>query len=121
MSLSPLHCHRPPARTQALRRGETLVGVALSRLSRHVRPLWTRTPSAFPSARSSETVVFPATAHRRALGRPGNAEKCDACEEILRTTVLMLEVYPLTKDTKIVHFHGDCYAIWNDERHAPTS
>ena len=55
------------------------------------------------------------------LGRPGNGEKCDACEEILRTTALMMEVYPLTKDTKIVHFHGDCYAIWNDERHAPTS
>ena len=55
------------------------------------------------------------------LGRPGNWEKCDACEEILRTTALMMEVYPLTKGTKIVHFHGDCYALWNDERHAPTS
>jgi hypothetical protein len=53
----------------------------------------------------------------KALGRPGNGEKCAACEEILRTAALMLEVYPLTKDTKFVHFHGDCYAIWNDERH----
>ena len=37
------------------------------------------------------------------------------------TAALMMEVYPLMKDTKIVRFHGDCYAIWNDERHAPTS
>jgi hypothetical protein len=28
----------------------------------------------------------------------------------------MLEVYPLTNDTKVVRFHGDCYALWNDER-----
>jgi hypothetical protein len=55
----------------------------------------------------------------KAIGRPGNGENCDACEEILKTATLMLEVYPLMKDTKIVHFHGDCYAIWNDERHAP--
>ena len=57
----------------------------------------------------------------KAPGRPGNWEKCDACEEILRTAAVMIEVYPLTKDRKIVHFHGDCYAIWNDERHAPAS
>jgi hypothetical protein len=55
----------------------------------------------------------------KARGRPGNGEKCDACEKILRTAALMIEVYPLTKGTKTVRFHGDCYAIWNDERQAP--
>jgi hypothetical protein len=34
----------------------------------------------------------------KALGRPGSGEKCDACEEILRTAALMIEVYPLTKE-----------------------
>ena len=57
----------------------------------------------------------------KALGRPGNGEKCDACEEILRTAALMIEAYPLPSDTKTVRFHGDCYALWNDERHAAKS
>lgn len=58
----------------------------------------------------------------KALGRPGNGEKCDACEEVLRTAALMMEVSPLMKDPKIVRFHGgDCYAMWNDERNAPKS
>jgi hypothetical protein len=76
---------------------------------------------AFSSAQNSQMVVFPAKVHRRHFGRPGNGEKCDACEEILRTAALMLEVYPPTNDTRIVRFHGDCYAIWNGERHAPKS
>ena len=44
----------------------------------------------------------------RAFGRPGNWQKCAACEETMHKALLMMEVYPLTNE-KIVRFHGDCY------------
>ena len=44
----------------------------------------------------------------RAFGRPGNWQKCAACDK----------VYPQTKDKKAVRFHGDCYTLWNEERRA---
>ena len=53
----------------------------------------------------------------RAFGRPGNWQKCAACEETMAKALLMMEVYPLTKD-KVVRFHGDCYKLWNEERRA---
>ena len=52
----------------------------------------------------------------RVFGRPGNWQKCDACEETMANALLMKEVYPLTKNKKAVRFHGDCYILWNDER-----
>jgi len=52
----------------------------------------------------------------RAFGRPGNWQKCAACEETMANALLMMEVYPLTNDKKSVRFHGDCYTLWNDER-----
>jgi hypothetical protein len=110
-----------PARTPALRCVETLVGVALFQV------VATREAAMDPHAirllirAKLGDGRLPRDSAPKALGRPGNGEKCDACEEILRTAALMLEVYPLTKDTKIVRFHGDCYAIWNGERHALTS
>jgi hypothetical protein len=52
----------------------------------------------------------------RVFGRPGNWQKCDACEETMANALLMKEVYPLTNDKKSVRFHGDCYTLWNDER-----
>ncbi len=57
----------------------------------------------------------------KALGLPGNREKCDACEEILTAAALMMEIYPLTNDMKIVRFHGDCYLLWNEEIRLPQS
>jgi hypothetical protein len=30
----------------------------------------------------------------------------------------MMEVYPQTQNMKVVRFHGDCYALWNEERRA---
>jgi len=48
-----------------------------------------------------------------ALGRPGNGHKCDGCDEVVAITLLMME---LTKDSKSVLLHGDCYIIWNTER-----
>jgi len=51
----------------------------------------------------------------RAFARPGNWQKCDACEETMSKALLMMEVYPLTNDRKSVRFHGNCYTLWNDE------
>ena len=52
----------------------------------------------------------------RAFGRPGNWQKCDACEGTMANALPMMEVYPLTNDKKSVRFHGACYTLWNDER-----
>ena len=54
----------------------------------------------------------------RAFGRPGNWQRCEACEETMMKALLMMEVYPQTKDMKAVRFHGDCYTLWNEERRA---
>jgi hypothetical protein len=40
--------------------------------------------------------------------RPGNSQKCDACEKTMAKALLMKEVYPLTNDKKCIRFHGDC-------------
>jgi hypothetical protein len=53
----------------------------------------------------------------RAFRRPGNWQKCAACEETMAKALLMTEVYPLT-NAKVVRFHGDCYTLWNEERRA---
>ena len=51
----------------------------------------------------------------RAFGRPGNWQKCAACEKIMHKALPMMEVYPLTNE-KVGRFHGDCYTLWNEER-----
>jgi hypothetical protein len=51
----------------------------------------------------------------RAFGRPGNWQKCAACEETMAKALLMMEVYPLTNG-KVVRFHHDCYTLWKEER-----
>jgi hypothetical protein len=52
----------------------------------------------------------------RAFGRPGNWQKCDACEETMANALPMIEVYSLTNDKKSVRFHADCHRIWNGEQ-----
>ena len=59
--------------------------------------------------------LLPRDSTPRAFGRPGNWQKCDACEEFMAKALLMKEVYP-SNDKKAVRFHGDCYTLWNDER-----
>jgi hypothetical protein len=54
----------------------------------------------------------------RAFGRPGNWQRCEACEETMPKALLMMEVYLQTRNMKAVRFHGDCYALWNEERRA---
>jgi hypothetical protein len=60
---------------------------------------------------------LPRGSNPRAFGRPGNWQKCVACEETMHKALLMMDVYPLTNG-KVVRFHGDCYALWNEERRA---
>ena len=54
----------------------------------------------------------------KTFGHPGNGQKCNACDEILTTGRLMMEV---TYNGRIFLFHGDCYLLWMDERSAPMS
>ena len=56
----------------------------------------------------------------RVFGRPGNWQKCAACEETLAKPLLIVEVYPLANG-KVVRFHHDCYTLWNEERRALAS
>jgi hypothetical protein len=51
----------------------------------------------------------------RAFGRPGNWQKCAACDKTMHKALSMMEVYPLTNE-KVVRYHGDCYTLWNEER-----
>jgi hypothetical protein len=53
----------------------------------------------------------------RAFRRPGNWQKCAACEETLAKPLLMVEVYP-PMNGKVVRFHHDCYTLWKEERRA---
>jgi hypothetical protein len=55
----------------------------------------------------------------QAFGHPGNGQKCSACDEILTTDRLMMEVP--ANNGKIFSFHGDCYVLWLDELRAPRS
>jgi hypothetical protein len=59
----------------------------------------------------------------RAVGRPGDWRECAACGAIIANALLMMEVYPQTKDKKAVRFHGDCYTLWKirDSGTRPTS
>jgi hypothetical protein len=59
---------------------------------------------------------LPRASAPRAFGRPGNWQRCEACEGMMPKALLMMEVYPLTNDKKAVRFHGDCYTLWSDER-----
>ena len=56
----------------------------------------------------------------RAFGRPGNWQKCAACDKTMHKALPMMEVYPLTNE-KVGRFHGDCYRLWNEERRVPAS
>ena len=52
----------------------------------------------------------------QAFGHPGNLENCGACDRVLRTSKLMMEV---RTSTMVLFFHGDCYLLWIDEQRAP--
>jgi hypothetical protein len=62
--------------------------------------------------------LLPRDSTPRAFGRPGNWQKCDACEQTIAKAQLMMEIYPQTHDRKPIRLHGDCYTLWNEERRA---
>jgi hypothetical protein len=51
----------------------------------------------------------------RVFWRPGNWQKCAACEETLAKPLVMVEVYP-PMNGKVVRFHHDCYTLWKEEQ-----
>jgi hypothetical protein len=53
----------------------------------------------------------------RVFRRPGNWQKCAACEETLAKPLLMVELYP-PMNSKVVRFHHDCYTLWKEEQRA---
>jgi hypothetical protein len=62
--------------------------------------------------------------HRAESGRTSRDwRECAACGAIIANALLMMEVYPQTKDKKAVRFHGDCYTLWKirDSGTRPTS
>jgi hypothetical protein len=54
----------------------------------------------------------------RAFGRPGNWQKCAACETTMAKALLMMEIFLQTGESKSVRLHGECYTLWNEERRA---
>ena len=78
-------------------------------------------PGVYPRSHPGEDARWPLAARKRAqaFGQPGNGQKCSACDEILTTDRLMMEVP--ANNGKIFSFHGDCYLLWLDERRAPES
>jgi hypothetical protein len=62
-----------------------------------------------------QTGRLPRDSTRRAFGRPGNWQKCDACGETMAKALLMMEIYPQTSERKPLRLHGDCYTLWNEE------
>src|SRR5215831_18573066 len=51
-------------------------------------------------------------------GEPGQGGICDACEQILAPTQLVMAV---PAGEKKVHLHADCFMLWNEERCAATA
>ena len=49
-------------------------------------------------------------------GRPGTGERCVACDLPLDSTQLVMEV---PWGDAPVHFHANCFMLWDDERRKP--
>jgi hypothetical protein len=57
----------------------------------------------------------------RAFGRPGNWQKCAACDETMMQSLPMMELYPRPNDKTSVRLHRDCFTLWNAERQTKPS
>jgi len=51
----------------------------------------------------------------RIWSSPSAGETCDACEQLLVETHLLM-VVPARADEIFVKLHADCYVLWNAER-----
>jgi hypothetical protein len=59
--------------------------------------------------------------HRAESGRTSRDwRECAACGAIIANALLMMEVYPQTKDKKAVRFHGDCYTLEDSRLRHPS-
>jgi len=54
----------------------------------------------------------------RIWGGPGNGERCDACEEVVRTGQLLMEGISAVTNQGI-QLHVECFSVWDTERAAP--
>jgi hypothetical protein len=50
----------------------------------------------------------------RVWGGPGNGEKCDACDEKVEKSDLVVEGG--TERGRVVFFHAKCFYVWEKER-----
>ena len=64
---------------------------------------------------------LPRDSSPRARGSPGDGAICDACGAIVTADQVMMEVGPLTGETRSLCFHADCFQLWNVERHTKQS
>jgi hypothetical protein len=49
-----------------------------------------------------------------ALERPGSGPKCGACDEVMPSHLLMIEI---SSGSKSICLHDDCYTLCNEERY----
>jgi len=56
----------------------------------------------------------------RIWGGPGNGEKCDACEDVVRTGQPLMEGTSAVTNQGI-QLHVECLCVWDTERAAPAA
>lgn len=54
----------------------------------------------------------------RFWGAPANGEECDACEETIRTTQVIMEGISQPTNEGL-QLHVECFSVWDEERGAP--
>jgi len=54
----------------------------------------------------------------RFWGAPANGEQCDACEETIRTTQVIMDGISQPANEGL-QLHVDCFSVWGEEREVP--
>ena len=57
----------------------------------------------------------------RTWGGAGNGKKCDACEQIVRKTQMMIEGASSDDQEPDLTFHVPCFYFWETERKRPAA
>jgi len=58
---------------------------------------------------------LPHASASRIYGAPGIGGYCDACDQLLEPTQLVMSV-PWPSQKTFAHLHADCYMLWERER-----
>jgi hypothetical protein len=58
---------------------------------------------------------LPSASAPRIYGAPGIGGDCDACDQLLEHTQLVMSV-PWPSQKTFAHLHADCYMLWERER-----